>query len=41
MKKYVITAIAGFMIFGCGANIALDLGSENSLVTLEKNINKG
>ncbi len=36
MKKYIVTAVAGFMIFGCGANVvSLDLKSDVKVANLK------
>jgi len=41
IKKYLVVAVTGSVIFGCGANIVVDTSTDVSVATLEDNINKG
>ncbi len=41
IKKYLVVVVTGSVIFGCGANIAVDIKPETSVVLLENNLNKG
>ncbi len=41
VKKYLVVAITGSVIFGCGANIVVDISQDVSVAALEDNLNKG
>ncbi len=42
LKKYIMIAVTGSVIFGCGAKtFVVDADKDSNLASLEKNIKKG
>jgi hypothetical protein len=41
IKKYLLVLVTASVIFGCGANISVDMSQDAFVAVLEKNLNKG